>query len=130
MSNSIEELRKITWNSLQDCQVVFLATLDGDQPRVRPVTLMRKGNDLFTVTAFKSQKLKQIAKNRRVEFSFMIPDIGFNSIRVECLAEIVEDKKIRAETYNSPEHALIKLAPTKFIVIVPPSFEPITLSPA
>lgn len=129
MAHSKEELRKVTWDSLKDCQVVFLATIDGNRPRVRPVTLMRKGNALFTVSRLKSQKLEQIAKNPMVEFAFSLPDIGFNSIRVECTAEIVDDEKIKAETYDSPEHALIRLVPTRFTVIIPPSFETVTLSP-
>jgi uncharacterized pyridoxamine 5'-phosphate oxidase family protein len=122
-----EELKKLTWDNLKDCQVVFLATIEGNKPRVRPVTLMRKRNDLFTVSGKKSAKIKQIMENSTVEFAFSLPDIGFNSIRVECLAEIVNDKKIKAEIYDSQEHALIRLVPTKFIVIMPPSFEAITI---
>ena len=128
MAHSLDELRKVTWECLKDCQVVFLATVDGDRPRVRPVTLLRKGNDLFTVSGLKSSKVKQIMKNPRVEFAFSVSNAGFNSIRVECTAEIVNDKKIRAEVYDSPEHALIRLVPTKFVVIFPPSFDPVTLS--
>ncbi len=127
MPQSWEELKKLTWDNLKDCQVVFLATIEGDKPRVRPVTLMRKDNDLFTVSGFKSAKIKQIIENPAIEFAFSLPDIGFNSIRVECTAEIVNDKKIKAEVYDSQEHALIRLIPTRFVVIMPPSFEPVTI---
>jgi general stress protein 26 len=126
---SVDELRKVVWENLKDCQVVFLATVDGDQPRVRPVTLMRKDNSLFTVSMLKNAKVDQIRKNPKAEFAFSIPDIGFNAIRVECTAEVIDDEKIRAEIYNSPEHALIKLAPTKFTVLIPPSLEVATFSP-
>ena len=127
MSHSRVELKKLTWDHLKDCQVVFLATVDRDQPKVRPVTLMRKGNDLYTVSGLNSAKIRQIINNPKVEFSFSIQDIGFNSIRVECKAEIVTDKKIKSEIYDSKEHALIKLVPIKFVVIMPPSFEPVTI---
>jgi uncharacterized pyridoxamine 5'-phosphate oxidase family protein len=126
---SVDELRKVVWENLKDCQVVFLATVDGDQPRVRPVTLMRKDNSLFTVSMLKNAKVDQIRKNPKAEFAFSIPDIGFNAIRVECTAEVIDDEKIRVEIYNSPEHALIKLAPTKFTVLIPPSLEVATFSP-
>ena len=129
MMQSVDELRKIVWENLKDCQVVFLATVDGDQPRVRPVTLMRKDNNLFTVSMLKNAKVDQIRKNPKAEFAFSIPDIGFNAIRVECTAEVIDDEKIRVEIYNSPEHALIKLAPTKFTVLIPPSLEVATFSP-
>ena len=108
---------------------MFLATCDGDQPRVRPVTLMRKGNNLFTVSELKSTKVDQIKKNSKVEFSFIVPRMGFNAIRVECMAEVVEDEKVRAEVYNSPEHALIRLTPTKFTLLLLPEFKDATISP-
>ncbi len=129
MTQNEKEARKLTWENLKDCQIIFLATFDGNRSRVRPVTLMRKGNNLFTVSMFKNAKVDQIKKNSKVEFAFIIPDMGFNAIRVECTAEVVEDEKVRAEVYNSPEHALIRLTPTKFTVLVPPEFENVTISP-
>jgi len=127
LSCSLEELKKLTWDYLENCQVVFLATVDGDRPKVRPVTLMRNGKDLFTVSGLKSAKIRQIIENPNVEFAFSLQDIGFNSIRVECTAEIVNDKKIKAEVYDSQEHALIRLVPKRFVVIMPPSFEAVTI---
>ena len=129
MAQSAEETRKLVWENLKDCQIIYLATVDGDRPRVRPVTLMRKGDDLFTVSMLKNAKVDQIRKNGKVEFAFCLPDMGFNAIRVECIAEVVEDDKVRAEVYNSPEHALIRLTPTKFTVLMPPAFENVTISP-
>jgi general stress protein 26 len=123
------EARKLVWDNLKDCQIIFLATVDGKCPRVRPVTLMRKGNNLFTVSMLKNAKVNQIRKNSKVEFAFSIPDMGFNAIRVECTADVVEDRKVKSEIYDSPEHALIKLSPTKFTILMPPEFENITVSP-
>lgn len=129
MTQAVEEARKLTWDALKDCQIIYLATVEGDRPRVRPVTLMRKGGELFTVSVLKNAKVDQIRKNGKVEFAFCIPDMGFNAIRVECFAEVVEDDKVKAEVYSSPEHALIRLTPTKFTVLMPPTFENITFSP-
>ncbi len=128
MAQNLEEARKLVWENLKDCQIVFMATVDGDRPRVRPVTLMRKGDKLFTVSGHKSAKVDQIRKNGKVEFAFCISDMGFNAIRVECKAEVVEDEKVKAEVYDSPEHALIRLIPTKFTVLMPPAFEKVTIS--
>lgn len=123
------DARKLVWDSLKDCQVVFLATVDGGCPKMRPVTLMRKGNRLYTVSMIKNAKVDQIRRNSQVEFAFCIPDAGFNAIRVECTAEVVEDSKVKAEIYDSPEHALIRLTPTKFTVLMPPEFENTTCDP-
>jgi general stress protein 26 len=128
LAQNIEEARKLVWDNLKDCQIIYLATVDSGRPRVRPVTLMRKGNTLFTVSEFESAKVDQIRKNRSVEFAFSIPDMGFNAIRVECTAEVVEDTKVRADVYNSPEHALIKLTPLKFTVLMPPAFKNVVIS--
>lgn len=129
MAQKIKEARKLVWDNLKDCQIIFLATVDGKCPRVRPVTLMRKGNKLFTVSMIKNAKVDHIRKNGKVEFAFCMPDMGFNAIRVECTAEVVDDEKVKSEIYGSPEHALIKLTPTKFTVLMPPEFENVTVSP-
>jgi general stress protein 26 len=129
MAQKIKEARKLVWDNLKDCQIIFLATVDSDCAKVRPVTLMRKGNDLFTVSMVKNSKVDQIRKNSKVEFVFCIPDVGFNAIRVECTAEVVEDEKVKSEIYDSPEHALIRLIPTKFTVLMPPEFENVSISP-
>jgi uncharacterized pyridoxamine 5'-phosphate oxidase family protein len=123
LAQNSEEARKLAWDSLKDCQVVFLATVDDGCPRVRPVTLMRKGNDLYTVSMLETGKVSQIQKNCNAEFAFSLPDMGFNAIRVECRAELVEDAKVRAEVYDSPQHALIRLIPIRFTVLMPPEFE-------
>ncbi len=123
MKRKLEEARKLIWENLKDLQIIYLATIDGDKPRVRPVTVMRKGDEIFTVSMSKSSKIEQIKKNNRVEFAFSLPDIGFNSVRVECTAEIIEDKKVRAKIFDSPEHELIKLNPIEFTIYIPKVFE-------
>ncbi len=93
------------------------------------MTLMRKGDELFTVSMLNNAKVDQIRKNGNVEFAFCIAGRGFNTIRVECIAEVVEDAQVKAKIYDSPEHALIRLTPTKFTVLLPPEFENVTVTP-
>lgn len=53
---------------LKECEVYFLATLDGDQPRVRPFgTAEVIDNHLYIETSKKKEVFKQIEKNSKVE---------------------------------------------------------------
>jgi len=78
---------------LKNFQHVFLATIDDDQPRVRPVTLINfEGKFWITIDA-KSEKVKQIMKNPKVEFSFIFKKRNRNCcLRVTGLAKIIKDR--------------------------------------
>ena len=53
---------------LKSCGVYFLATMDGDQPRVRPFgTAEIFENHLYIETGKKKDVFKQIEKNNKVE---------------------------------------------------------------
>ena len=55
---------------LEDCGAYFLATVDGEKPRVRPFgTIMLYENHLYIQTGKKKDVSKQIAKNPNVEIS-------------------------------------------------------------
>ena len=58
-------------NQIGNFQHVFLATIEGDQPRVRPVTLINFEGKFWVTTETRSRKVKQIMKNPKVELSFI-----------------------------------------------------------
>jgi len=82
----------------------FLATLDGDQPRVRPMTawLMDKTGFYFYTSRIKPLMI-QIAPCPKVEIAFhqpgIPPDIGA-VLRICGRVEIVEDMNIRRKLYE------------------------------
>lgn len=53
-------------------QVFYLATAEGLQPRVRPMTLIKTGDGFYMITGAKggvyAAKLAQIRRNPRVEY--------------------------------------------------------------
>ena len=56
------------WKFLKDCGVYFLATIDGDQPRVRPFgTAEIFDGHLYIQTGKKKEVYKQIEVNNKVE---------------------------------------------------------------
>jgi uncharacterized pyridoxamine 5'-phosphate oxidase family protein len=77
------------YDFLKKCGAYYLATVDGDQPRVRPFgTVLIFENKLYIQTAKAKNVSKQIAKNPKIEIC------GFMEgqwIRVEAVA--VEDDR-------------------------------------
>ena len=77
-----------------------LASIDGDKPRVRPVSPVR--TDGFTVyianlRAYK--KTKQIEANPNVELCYLAPN--HDQVRISGVAEIVTDRGLIEEIWKS-----------------------------
>ena len=117
---------------------IFLATAEGDQPRVRPVTLVENAGELFVLTGLKDAKVAQIKKNKKVEvvrlFQF---EKGGGYVRFSARAKIIEDSKIRERmakstsffsTYfksaDDPNFVLLHLAPVKIEYMKPGQMYP------
>jgi general stress protein 26 len=84
------------WGLLKKTQTVFLATLDGKQPRVRPVTMIHYDKKLWVTTGTKDAKVKQIKKNPKFEVSWLFGRKGNpGSLRFSGTAEIVKDIKTK-----------------------------------
>lgn len=78
----------------------MLASLDGQQPRVRPVSPVR--TDGFTVYVANLRlyhKTAEIAANPRVELCYM--DAGHNQVRLTGTAEIVTERPLLEEIWNA-----------------------------
>lgn len=83
---------KEVYDFLKKCDAYYLATTDGDQPRVRPFgTVNIFENKLYIQTGKVKNVYKQIKANPKIEISGTIND---RWIRVEATA--VEDERIEA----------------------------------
>ena len=80
---------------LKKCGVYYLATMEGDQPRVRPfgVAEIFEGK-LYFLTAKRKEVSKQMLANPKIEIS---ATSGREWIRIEALA--VEDDRLEARQY-------------------------------
>jgi general stress protein 26 len=77
-----------------------LATIDGDQPRLRPVSPVK--TDGFTVYVANLRlyhKTAEIAANPKVELCYM--DSGHNQVRLTGVAEIVTDRGLLEEIWQA-----------------------------
>ena len=134
------ELQKI-WSYFSGEPHVFLATADGDQPRVRPVTLVHLRDKLYVTTGSDNAKVKQMAQNPKIEFCLLFEeDERKGTIRTECIARIVNDKKVKAEVFSSlsfaeefwesaedPGYTVIELKPIAVEYMKPESIEAIRI---
>lgn len=78
----------------------MLATIDGDQPRVRPVSPVRTDGFTVYVANLKSYgKTADIEKNANVELCYL--DEDHNQVRITGKAEVVADRKLLEEIWNA-----------------------------
>ena len=84
---------KEVFDFLKECGVFYIATIDGDKPRVRPFGALNLFEDKIYIQTGKVKNVsKQIEKNHNIEICVM--NVG-HWIRIEC--EVVRDDRIEAK---------------------------------
>lgn len=128
-----DDLMQEIWRCFGPQQHIYFATMEANQPRVRPVTLLHFRNRLYIVTGSKDAKVKQLKENPKTEFCLLLEKGDEKgTLRTECLASVVEDKKDKTDVFNqvsyvkefytSPEdpgYALVRLKPVAFEYMKP-----------
>lgn len=93
---------KEVYDFLKECKVFYLATIDGDRPRVRPFGAINIFEDkLYLQTGKVKNVSKQIEKNPKVEICGF-----FNGKWLRIESTLVEDSRIEAKDSmldNNPE---------------------------
>ena len=121
------------YDYLDNIQYVNVATIDGDQPRVRTMALVPYNHQFWLVTFAGTAKLAQLATNKKVEISCDIYNKkSAGSIRGLGSAILCEDQAIKEaiipavwffDRYFSsptdPNYRLIQLTLTQFEVQSP-----------
>jgi general stress protein 26 len=119
------EVQKLALAVVQAARFPHLATLDGDQPRVRPVSPVR--TDGFTVYVANLRvyhKTAEIAANPKVELCYL--DDRHDQVRITGVAEVVTDAATLKEVWDAnpllrqylgridnPEFILYRIRPTR-----------------
>jgi general stress protein 26 len=77
-----------------------LATIDGDQPRVRPVSPVRTdGFTVYVANLRAYHKTAEIAANPKVELCYT--DEHHNQVRITGVAEVVTDRPTLEDIWNT-----------------------------
>jgi general stress protein 26 len=78
----------------------YLATIDGDQPRLRPVSPVKTdGFTVYVANLRMYHKTAEIAANPNVELCYL--DDGHNQVRITGVADVVTDRNLLQEIWDA-----------------------------
>ena len=93
-------------NYLQECKTFYVATVDGDQPRVRPFGVAEVYNGrLYIMTGKKKDVYKQMVANPKFEITAVKPS-GAEWIRVS--GRLVNDDDVKAKEFLLDKNPSLK----------------------
>src|SRR5947199_4691219 len=95
----IAELPALARGVIARAKFPMLATVDGDQPRLRPVSPVRTDGFTIYVANLRSyHKTAEIAANPNVELCYL--DQHHNQVRITGCASILTDRNLLQEIWN------------------------------
>lgn len=120
-----EEVRQKALQVMREARFPQLASLDGDQPRLRPVSPVKTDGFVVYVANLRSyHKTGEIASNPKVELCYL--DQGHDQVRITGIAEMVKDHALLQEiwdenpllrkylgTIDNPELIVYRIRPTR-----------------
>lgn len=93
------EVRRLALEVIAADRFPQLATIDGDQPRVRPVSPVKTDGFMVYVANLRMyHKTTEIAANPNVELCYL--DDGHNQVRLTGVAEIVTERPILEQIWQ------------------------------
>lgn len=103
-STTLQEIE----NYFKRQSLISLATVEGDQPRVRIVSLIRLDDAFYVITGARggaeTAKVRQIRENPRVEFVTKVERDGkIGNIRGEAIASVTDDQALKTRLFNEIE---------------------------
>ena len=94
------EVRSLALGVIAADRFPMLATIDGDQARVRPVSPVKSdGFTIYVANLRLYHKTGEIAANPNVELCYM--DGGHNQVRLTGVAEVVTERAVLEEIWNA-----------------------------
>lgn len=95
-----EELPHLAMATMKAAKFPVLATMDGDQPRVRPVSPVRtNGFTIYVANLRRYGKTREIAENPKVELCYT--DDQHNQVRITGIAEVLCDKALLEDIWDA-----------------------------
>ncbi len=131
---SFDDVRDEIYAHFEDLPTIYLSTSVDGQPRVRPVTLVKIGEDLYVFTSQSTDKVSEITSNPKAEFCVVIEEevVGRGTVRVKCDVKVITDPDIKSSMSEKcafftqywscpedPEYTLLKLVPTGMAYMPP-----------
>ena len=119
------EVIKLANQVIRDAKFPQFATIDGDQPRLRPVSPVRTDGFTIYVANLRSYgKTRDIEANPKVELCYM--DSNHNQVRITGVAGVLEDRELMQDIWDenpllrnylgsidNPELIIYKIVPNR-----------------
>lgn len=95
------DLPELARSVIQRARFPQLATLDGDQPRLRPVSPVRVDADftIYVANLRSYGKTREIAANPKVELCYL--DENHDQVRITGIAEVLKEEALLREIWES-----------------------------
>jgi general stress protein 26 len=94
------QLTDLAHATMQSAKFPMLASIDGDQPRLRPVSPVRTDGFTVYVANLKAyHKTAEIAANPKVELCYLDPD--HNQVRITGTSHVLDDQPLLEEIWES-----------------------------
>jgi general stress protein 26 len=121
----VDDVRELALATMREAKFPILASLDGDQPRARPVSPVRTTGFTAYVASFRSShKTGEIEQNNKVELVYM--NEKHDQVRITGVAEVVTDRDVirgiwdanpllrsYLVTMENPEFVLYRIVPSR-----------------
>ena len=97
---SPDELRALAHKVMAEAKFPMLATVDGIQPRLRPVSPVKVDGFTIYVANLRSYgKTAEIAANPQVELCYL--DSAHDQVRITGVAEVVTEAEVLADIWST-----------------------------
>ena len=94
-----EDVRELALNTMRQAKFPMLASMDGDQPRVRQVSPVKTADFTAYIASFRSShKTGELAENVKVELCYMSEK--HDQVRITGVAEQVVERDTIQEIWN------------------------------
>lgn len=95
-----EQLPELAAAVIRDAKFPMLATADGDQPRLRPVSPVRTdGFTIYVANLSRYSKTAEIAANPKVELCYLAPN--HDQVRITGTVEILDDPVLLEDIWHT-----------------------------
>ena len=96
----VEDVREVALLTMKQSKFPMLASMDGDQPRVRPVSPVKTTEFTAYVASFRnSHKTGELEANRKVELCYM--NEKHDQVRITGMAEVVTERKVIQDIWDT-----------------------------
>ena len=96
----LENVRELALSTMRQAKFPMLASMDGDQPRVRPVSPVKTTEFTAFVASFRSShKTGELLANEKVELCYMSDK--HDQVRITGMAEEVGEPDVIHEVWNA-----------------------------